>query len=336
MTNGSAHNAPAAKVPPHVALKRRLGTYLRKRNKMRDNPEVRQARFLAARLEQGPIDVLHLGASESLFTADYDEDKRTLPQMIAEGLPDGLQMHSVAGAGYHPALFKQYVDIAAARGSRPLVIVGLCIRLGEPAWKYHPEYSYSRPLNALHKIDVAAPSKKFRAVVPLAKQEDFDEHDKREHPTVVGTRTIGEFRRLLKNPESNGLTRDETVKLLLAYHLGATGDLEPEYLADATALGKRLRELDLPVVCYQMPLPIDQAAAVLGEEVRPHMLRRLKDLDDAFKAGYGDDVEIVQSGSGLVTEDFIDPNDGSEHVNEKGRRKITDDVLAAIARRRAR
>jgi hypothetical protein len=301
---------------------------------MRDNPEVRQARLLVERLDRGPIDVLHLGASESLFTADYDGDKRTLPQMIEADLPDGRPMHSVAGAGYHPALYMQYLDIAAARGSRPMVIVGLCIRLGEPAWKYHPEYSYLRPLTALRAIDVAAPAKRFKAVIPLASAADFAKHDELIHETVIGTKTVAEFRRLLKDPVGNGLSRDEAVRLLLAYHLAATTDLEPEYLADATALGKRLRELDLPVVCYQMPIPIHQVCDVLGEQARPHILRRLQSLDDAFRAGYGD-VEIVQTGSGLETEDFIDPNDGSEHVNEKGRKKITDGVIGAVKRRLA-
>lgn len=324
----------AAKVPPHVQLKRRVGVYLRKRKKMRDNPEVRQARFLVARLEQGPFDVLHLGASESLFTADYDEDKRTLPQMIAADLPDGLTMQSVVGAGYHPALYKQYVDIAAAHGARPLVVLGLCIRLGEAAWKYHPEYSYMRPLTALRAIDAAAPSKKFKAVIQPASAADFAKHDQLQHATVIGTKPVAEFRRLLKDPVGNGLSKDEAIHLLLAYHLAATTDLEPEYLADATALGERLRELGWPVVCYQMPIPIDQVCDVLGEVARPHILRRLKALDDAFRAGYGD-VEIVQSGSGLATEDFIDPNDGSEHVNQKGRLKITAGVIDAVKRRRA-
>ena len=326
---------PEPRVAPHTRLKRRVGVYLRNRKKMRDNPEVRQARLLVTRLEQGPIDVLHLGASESLFTADYDLDKRTLPQMIEADLPDGLRMHSVVGAGYHPALFNQYVDIAAAHGARPMVILGLCIRLGESAWKYHPEYSYLRPLAALRAIDVASPPKKFKAVIPPASAQDFARHDKLLHATVIGTKPVAEFRRLLKDPVGNGLSQEEAIRLLLAYHLAATTDLEPEYLADATALGKRLRELDLLVVCYQMPIPIHQVCAVLGEQARPHILRRLKSLDDAFRAGYGD-VEIAQTGSGLQTEDFIDPNDGSEHVNEKGRRKITDQVIEAVNRSRGR
>ncbi|MCW2496703.1 hypothetical protein [Jatrophihabitans sp.] len=322
------------KPPLQVRLRRNVGARVRRTRKRLDNPEVRAARNLALALEQGPVDVLHFGASESLFTADYDEDRRTLPQLYAAGLPQGTRFHSVVGPGYHPALFKTYLDIAAAHGSRPLLIIGLCIRLGEPAWLFHPEYGYVRPLAKLRKIKPGARSARFRALVPPASPAEMKRHDELPHSTVAGTMPVSEYRRRLKNPAAAGLDADQALHLLMAYHHGATVELDEGYLADATALGARVRELGLDVVLYQMPVPMEQAKKILGPEVQPFIEARMLALENAFQAGFSPDgsarATIVHSGTSLPNEMFIDPNDGSEHVNELGRHHIADQVVAEV------
>jgi hypothetical protein len=145
---------------------------------------------------------------------------------------------------------------------------------------------------------------------------------------------VSEYRRKLKDPAAAGLDADQALHLLMAYHHGAVVDLDEGYLADATALGARIRELGLDVVLYQMPVPVEQAVKVLGPEVAPYIEARTLALENAFQAGFSPDntarAAIVHSGTSLPSSMFIDPNDGSEHVNQIGRHHIADQVIAEV------
>ncbi|HEX3794075.1 MAG TPA: hypothetical protein VHV57_06215 [Acidimicrobiales bacterium] len=321
-----------------MTLKRKLKQAIRPTAlrwiKRLDSSPVRHARLLAERVRtEPPFDVLYMGASESLFTSPDDVDPRPLPAMVADELAPELSTYAVAGAAHNPRLYKIYLDIVAESPVRPLVILGMAIRLGVTAWSEHPEYSHDRPIHALEKIPSKRPPWRFRAYVPLATDAEFAAHDKRTYPTMDGTRTIGDFRLALKDPVAHGLTEEQRLRLLYSFHHGSTDALSPKFLDSVTAIGARLRELGLPAVVYQMPVPIVRATDVMGQEIYDRTVANLKVMDDAFIAGYGP-IDIVQTGVLLKPGDYIDPDDGTEHVNEHGRRQMTDLIVAAVHKAR--
>jgi hypothetical protein len=313
-------------------LRSRLGPTYRRWRKRLDNPEVRQARLLATRLRAGELDVLHFGASESQYVAPYDTDQRTLPAMITDSLAPGLSVYSVHDAGYHARLFEAYLEIVARYPVQPVVIVGLSVRFGFSAWAHHPEYGFERSLRALTRIDPGSPPWRFHAPVRLTRESDFFEFDRTEYPTVDGTATIGEFRRTLKKSSDSVLTGDARTRRLFAYHQGS--QMEAEYLRRVTSLGARLRELDLAVVVYQLPVPIERGAELLGDALREQVVHNLAFLDEAFIAGYGP-IDILQTGTLLDGSEFVDTNDAIEHANERGRMRMTDLITQAVHQQRA-
>jgi hypothetical protein len=320
-------------VSPLDRLRARFGPSVRRWRKRLDNPEVSQARALVHRLRSGPLDVLHLGASESLFVAPYDEDPRTLPAMVADGLAPDLSMYSLVGASYHPRLYLAYLEVAATYPVRPVVVLGLCIRFGFPPWSHHPEYSFARSLGALGQIDAHSAPWRFHASLPLATAADFARHDQVEYATLDGIRTtIGEFRNQLKDPEA-GLSPEEQIRGLYAFHHGSTATLPATFLADVTRLGRRLQEMGLPVVVYQLPVPVARGSQVLGEALRSQTIENLARMDSAFADGYGP-IDILQTGVLLDEDEFIDPADATEHVNERGRKRIADLIVEAVRRQR--
>lgn len=320
---------------PLDRLRTRLGPSVRRWRKRLDNPEVRLARSLVHRLRSGPLDVLHLGASESLFVAPYDEDGRTLPAMVADGLAPDLSMYSLVGASYHPRLYLAYLEVVATYPVRPVVVLGLCIRFGFPPWSHHPEYSFARPLRALGRIDPGAAPWRFRASLPLPTTADFARHDQVAYPTLDRTRTtIGEFRNQLKDREAAGLSREEQVRGLYAFHHGPTASLPDSFLADVTRLGRRLQEMGLAVVVYQLPVPVARGSQVLGEALRVRTIENLARMDAAFADGYGP-IDILQTGVLFDEGEFIDPTDATEHVNQRGRRRIADLIVGAVRRQRS-
>jgi hypothetical protein len=307
-------------------------TYRRWRRRL-DNPEVRKAGLLAQRLRTPPpLDILHLGASESLYVAPYDEDQRTLVNMLADALPPEVTFYSVHFAGYNPSLYLKYLDIVACYPVKPVVVLSLTIRFGYPPWDKHPEYSYQRASRALGRIDPGSPPWRFHAPVRLTRESDFVELDRIVYPTVAGSLTIGEFRRTLKDTSENALRGDERTRRLYGYHQG--GVLGEEFLASVTELGRRLRELELPAVVYYTPVPVERGVELLGEELRERVVGNFKLLDEAFIKGYGP-IDIVQTGTFLDSSEFINPEDAIEHANEHGRKRIADLIIEAIRAQRA-
>jgi hypothetical protein len=307
---------------------------VRRWRKRLDNPEVKQARLLVERLRAEPFDVLHLGASESIFVAPEDVDTRPLPAMYADALAPELSTYVIAGTAYNTKLYKAYLDILATYPLRPIVVMMIGIRLGFYPWSEHPEYLYDRSLTALRKIDPHSPPWRFRAVVPLANDAEFARMDTIEYPTMVGTRTIGEFRRVLKNPKTSGLTHEEHVRTMYAFQHGATHPMAESFLREMTEVGVRLRELDLPLVVFHAPVPVVRGCQLLGEELLTRTLENQAIMESAFKDGFGP-IDILQTGASLDVSEFLDPDDATEHMNERGRQHIADMIVGAVHQLRA-
>jgi hypothetical protein len=99
-------------------------------------------------------------------------------------------------------------------------------------------------------------------------------------------------------------------------------------------VGTQLREIGLPVVIYQTPVPVQKGVEVLGEELRQRTIDNFAAMDEAFIAGYGP-IDVVQSGVVFGDDEFLDPDDGIEHFNERGRRHLADMVAEAIQKQLA-
>jgi hypothetical protein len=51
--------------------------------------------------------------------------------------------------------------------------------------------------------------------------------------------------------------------------------------------------------------------------------------------GAGPETEIIESGQWFAESEFIDRADGSEHLNQHGRRRLADAIVKAVNQRRS-
>lgn len=289
-----------------------------------DNPEVRKARHLARLSRAGELDVLYLGDSTTIFTAPYDTDRRPLHAMISDDLAEVGEVHTICGGSYNPPLHSGYLRQVVPDAPPALVIVPLCVRMRTAPWVEHPVYGHKSAAAFLATVDSRTPLARIRLGLPLAGPDEWERFYALPHPTCVGELKIGEYiRRLKQMPEHD----DERVRLLYAYHHG--GQIrEGADLEAVTNLGRELRELDVKLVVYQTPAPVEKGAEFYGSQFRELARQNLARLDDAFTKGYGD-IDILQTGTAFSTAEFIDWYDGSEHLNQTGRRRLADQIVAA-------
>lgn len=316
--------------PPQVSAMRRRARVLRRRL---DNLEVRRARRMMARLRESPVDVLAIGDSVWAYTAPYDEDQRHLAEMIADNLGSEITMHAAVGAGYNANLIDAYLGLAQRGGFRPkVVVVPLTWRLVTVAWGEHPNYTYREAVKAINRMPGDIPLWRIRKAVRPASAGDFDAYDKIEITAFGETAPIGDFRRRLKQAERFGLDRAAREKLAYAFHHGERVAPDAPRLEAVRQMGRRIASMGSRVVTYETGLLLERGEELHGPVFRTQSLESHKAVRDAFQEGFGDSVEILQTGASFSTEEFIDPEDGVEHYNAAGRLHLTELIVDAIKR----
>ncbi len=315
-----------------------LGPRVKRVRERLDDNEVRQARRLVRALRSDhPPDVVAFGDSNWVFRAGYDVDQRNLPTMIADELGPDVSMRTLANAGYYSTVVRSFVRLIELSGEKPVIIVPLCARLLSVAWSIHPRYTYARAIEKMATFDEDTPLWRMRAAFPATTPEEFAAYGSTEITTFAGTQTIDALRAPLLDPAGHGLDETERRRLLYAYHHGERMEGGEHPLLEIEELGRALRRLGSEVVVFETTLPVDEGVALWGEQFRENGANSFRLLREAFRRGYGDPIDIIESGMIMDRSEFIDPADGSEHLNERGRRRqaalIVEATRAALDRR---
>ncbi len=304
--------------PRVLAVVDRLG---RLRDRL-DHPQLRDVRRLLA----GTPDVLYLGESVLTFVGPHDKDQRNLPAMVQAELGGEVSVLALHGGGYHADLLATYLEIAATVPHRPRVlVVPLWVRGRFVPWIEHPRFGHKEVLETLKQIE---PGRAPRGSLRRAGAEEFERYYRLPHPTLVGELMVGDYARPLK---AGALPPEEHLRLLYAHHHG--GLLEPgsPQLDAVTRLGRAAQALGCPVVTYQTPLCIATGERVLGPAFTTRVAQNFAAMDQAYRLGAGPDASILATGRAFEDSEFIDPADGSEHLNEAGRRRLARILADAVA-----
>lgn len=292
------------------------------RNQLVDQ-QVRQLRQAVRRLRKGDVDVLILGDSTTLFVDQTEQDPRRLEQMIQDELGPDVSIVTIAGPGAPPRLRAELVRILSTLENRPkAVLLSIAARTAADVHILrHPDYGYPRTLEYLSKVRDA--DARLISVGPQNRstKADFDSFRALPVTTRWGTAsTIGEFLTQLRG--RRGAAEDiNRQRMQFDYLHGEVIGPDHPALTELAELGRRLRAYGVPVVLYEPPVPIERGEQYFPGEFAAHVDANYKTCTAAVTGELGDLVDLVELGR-TPDEEFIDPADGSEHCNYKGRRKL--------------
>jgi hypothetical protein len=303
--------------PRLLRLKDRLGrTYDRL-----DHPQLRDARRLLRATRDGAPEVVYFGESVLDFVGPRDTDQRRLPTMLADQL--GGSLLAVHGGGYHAELLATYLELLAQRPHRPRVVVlPLWVRGRFLPWIEHPRFGHVDALARLGALGPQTPPWRVRGSLRRATAADFAAYYRLPHPTLLGDLTVGDYAVPLKA----GTVADpqERLALLYAHHHGALLRDGSDALAAVTRMGEAARALGCGIVAYQTPLSVQTGTAVLGEAFHERVQANFDLMDRAFGG------PVLPTGMAFDEAEFIDPTDGSEHLNERGRARLAGLLADAV------
>ncbi|HWD53443.1 MAG TPA: hypothetical protein VG412_13665 [Acidimicrobiales bacterium] len=323
----------SARTGPHPLRVRARYTGRRALDRI-DNETVRRARGLLRRLRSDAPDVIYLGDSALSIVGSNDSDRRRLDAMVADLLGDGVSVKGVDGASYHAELFDALLRLVEATPHRPLLLVPLCVRVRTPQLTEHPIYAHKQAVEFLRRVDLSGGAWRVHAAWPRPSGSDFDAYYRVPHPTLLGNWTVGDYLASMSESQRAG-DEDARIKTLYAFFHG--GLLEPgsPELESVTRMGSTIRALGCQAVVYQTPVPVETGVASLGQALADRTAANFAMLNAAYRLGAGEDAEIVESGTCFSASEFIDPTDATEHLNDIGRLRLAEMVVASIKRRRA-
>ncbi len=283
-----------------------------------DHPQLRDAR----RILHTSADVVLMGESVLNFVGPDDADTRTLARMVADGLP-GLTTLALHGGGYHAELLTEYVRLLATRPARPkVVVVPLWLRGRLRPWIEHPRFGHVEAMRRLRALEPSTPPWRVRGSLRRETSAEFERYYTLPYTSLLGERSIGDYARPLKRP---GMDPVERLRVLYAFHHGSP--VLPEGLVAVTALGEALRDLGCAAFAYETPVSVQTGERVLGPDFRSTVAENFAAMGKAF-AG-----DVIETGTAFGEDAFIDPTDGSEHLNDRGRAELAAILLEQISKR---
>lgn len=270
--------------------------------------------------------MLYVGESALTFVGPNDQDQRNLPRMLDDELGPGPTLLALHGGGYHADLLAAYLEIAARLEHRPrVVVVPLWVRGRLLPWVEHPRFGHAETLRRLAGLDPAAGGP--RGSLSRAPSSAFETYYRRPYATLAGDLTVGDYARPLK---AGSLPPEAALRLLYAFHHGARLVEGSPAMSAVTRLGAAARALGVPIVTYETPLSVHTGQRVLGPEFRDVVEHNFAVMRSAYRAGAGAQADVLGTGSAFAEADFIDPADGSEHLNEQGRKKLAAILARAV------
>ncbi len=294
-----------------------------------DNEAVRRARSLLHALHHHPPDILYLGDSAVSFVGPQDADRRRLSTMVADSLGSGVSVHVVHGPSFNADIYDAYLGLLNGMPLPSVVVVPLCVRVRFSPWIEHPVHGHKRAIQRIRDLDPTRPSWHAHGAFRTPHKPDFEAFHRVAYSNLLGEKTVGDFVSQISAYERSGdhLARE---RLLYAYHHGGLLTAGTPAMEAVTVMGRTLRELGCTVVVYQTPVPVQKGAEHLGAEFRTRTAQNFAVLNGAYRLGAGEDAPIIESGECFSTDEFIDPHDATEHLNESGRRRLAEFIVNEI------
>ena len=287
-----------------------------------------QLRAAVTTLSGGGPCVLYFGESMNLHLAPSDVERRGVGSLLEEEL--GLPVIGVWGAGYGAPIYAEFMRLLSTLPQRPtLVVVSTCVRTSTAVHvTRHPRYSYPRSMARLQRIDdvsrVSRPRLPFHPTRAAYAQFETLETETR----WGGKSTIGEQRRLLHGV-MQALDDPDNGRRLYDYFHGEVLGPDRYELGSWAWLGQLLASFAVPVVSYRTPFPLDYGERLFPGEFRDHAESNFRILESVWVPAVGSALSHITETSSLPDGHFIDFRDGTEHLNQTGRRAVVKLVAAA-------
>lgn len=293
--------------------------------------------------EGGDEGALYFGDSVVERVSRDDADTKTLGQMVSDRLAHRYRTCVLSYSALRPDGYLALSRVLEITRSRPrLVVLPINIRCFSPQWDWNPSFDFTREIASIESY-CRAPGRGVPKLVPTNKLpvtfwKRWAFHRRRVYYPLSRFDRVGGFTKLIASKPTDVSAVDFRWQQIFIFHYLHPLALDHRQMQALRHMLRQLRALDLRVVSYITPINYQAGARLVGEEFAARVsqtvgkvLSLVAEEDGVAASGPAEGQQAIADWSFLLAEDcFFHRNEPTEHLNERGRRRLADAVAGLV------
>jgi hypothetical protein len=277
-----------------------------------------------------PPEALFLGDSVSERISRYDQDRRDLRFMLRDQFKNQLAIAAISHTAYNLKMFFLLLQALQKMRCRPRLLVWpLNLRSFSPQWYYHPEWQLQDEIQVLNKYILD----QDKRILPVSESKDsrpsFEDFD--AIPVKYDCshfQRIGHFRLIVQSHPETTEQRFFRWQQIFIFHYMYKLDTEHPLLKTLQDILELLRRMEIIGLIYTTPINYMAGERFVGTDFRKRILANCGLIRDVI-APYVTSglVKIADWSTAFDSSHFFHENEPTEHLNEIGRRILTDKLV---------
>lgn len=292
-------------------------------------------------------EVLYLGDSTVFRVSNDDEDKRSTSDMLAEYFKGTYRVLELSHGAYHLEIFYHLLRILKRMRHRPrLIILPINMRSFSPQWYLRPNWQFRAEIELLIRYYSGHIHTRRYRKHKYSKYQDAYEK-KPVHFPLSEIRTIGEFEDIRLSHYFSKVQQDRRTRELFIYFYLYPISEEHPLLIKLREILSLAKILNCKIMAYITPINIVAARRNVGQEFDSYFSKNLNIVSDVFEKKnsrvitkleifnidfLNDSAICLDYSRGLGSDYFFHDQSIDDHLNQKGRRLISNSVGAAAVK----
>ena len=279
----------------------------------------------------GGADVLYFGDSVVERVAREDQDQRTLGEMVQDRLRAQRRVVVLSLSAYNAEMYRLLLLAVANMASHPgLVIVPINMRSFSPQWDRNPNWQFSqeRALLQRYTVDAAIDIKLAPDQEPTKDALEAYDAVPVTYPLTCFDR-IGQFRLVINaRAETAEQRRFRTKQIFIFHYMFALA--REHWLIDALhGVIDIANSMQTKVMFYTTPINYQAGMRYVGPEFADRLAENVRTVCDAVTRMRSDEGPLfLDYSQRLGSEYFFHYDLATEHLNQDGRRALTEEIAA--------
>jgi hypothetical protein len=286
------------------------------------------ADLIEAFSRESPPDVLFFGDSVLERISNFDDDKRTLVDMLRSSV--ARDVYFANRPAFNPTLGVALMGVIGRLRRPTLLVVEINIRCFSPQWDQNPSWAFQQELAAIDAW-LDDPAQPLRVIEDVRASAGFFEAFDRTPVNFELSKlaAAGQFRALAADRSHDLATNRDRARELFIFHYTHRLVRSHRKLVDLVSIAERATQLGIDLLLYLTPINSLAGEEYVGGEFRDihnHNIRVLREaLGPNGKA-------VLDLSTAFPRSAFFHPDLPTEHLNQAGRSLLVSALSPLIER----
>lgn len=275
--------------------------------------------------------LLFLGDSVVERIARNEDDNKTLGSLLKNQLKNKIQTEYISHSAYNSEIFLYMImSLIKMRNMPQYIIMPVNMRSFSPQWHFNPVWKLDKEKEVFLKY-IKNTDKRILKIRKSAvcEQSYLDFDSTKVHFPYSKCKTIGEFRKIINSKTQNKKEFIFRKKHLFIFHYMYDLEINHPKVIFFREIINLTNMLGIKLFLYVTPINFEAGNKYVGKTFKMKLEENVKTLKNALGNGIGN-FNFSDYSALLGPEYFFNIDESTEHLNESGRRKLSDELAQKI------